>query len=203
MPVQTYFNTHIEGTAAVAISPDSKFIASISAQQPQVLAVWEWTTDSETPVCSVELEEIYGLQDYIRFNRNKPSQIVTNSTHQALFFEWDEQNGFQFFAPILNDETFHRKVGILTQSIFQIQKGRALTGTSRGNLVVWQPMDDKSHICDKKAFKLFKLQENSINVLTTMNEYSLFNQLCIFTNFSNFFKIDILLLVMLKEKLNL
>jgi WD40 repeat protein len=174
MPVQTYFNTHIEGTSAVAVSPDSKFIASISAQQPQVLAIWEWTTESETPVCSVELDQRYGLQDYIKFNRAVPSQIVTNSAHQALFYEWDAQNGFQFFAPLLNDETFNRPVGKLTQSLYQTQKSRALTGTSLGGLVVWQPIDDKTHICDKKPFKIFKLQERSINVLTNMNEYSNF-----------------------------
>ena len=171
MPVQTYFNTHIEGTAAISMSPDSKFIASISMQQPQVLAICEWTTDSETPICSVEIDESYGLQSYIKFNIEKTTQIVTNSAHQALFFEWNEQNGFQFFAPILNDETFNRPVGKLTQSIFQVQKGRALTGTSLGNLVVWQPLDEKSHICDKKPFKLFKLQEKSINVLTKTSEY--------------------------------
>lgn len=67
-------------------------------------------------------------------------------------------------------KTFNRPVGKLTQSIFQNLRNRALTATSLGNLVVWQTTDEKSHVCDKKAFKLFKLQEKSINVLTTMNE---------------------------------
>ncbi len=49
---------------------------------------------------------------------------------------------------------------------------RALTGTSLGNLVVWQTADSfNGSQCDKKAVKLFKLQEKSINVLTIMNEY--------------------------------
>ncbi len=62
-------------------------------------------------------------------------------------------------------------MGRLTQSIFQTHSNRALTGTSLGNLVVWQTVDTKdAPVSEKKALKLFKLQEKSINVLTTMNE---------------------------------
>lgn len=103
MPVQTYFNTHLDGTISVAITPDSKYIASLSAQSPQVLAIWEWTTDSETPVCTAELEEKFGLQNHIRFNLEDTNQLVTNSSFQTIFYEWSYDNGFVYHAPILND----------------------------------------------------------------------------------------------------
>lgn len=62
-------------------------------------------------------------------------------------------------------------MGRLTQSVFQNHSNRALTGTSLGNLVVWQTVDSKdASVADKKAVKLFKLQEKSINVIKTMNE---------------------------------
>ena len=62
-------------------------------------------------------------------------------------------------------------MGRLTQSIFQIQSNRALTGTSLGNLVVWETVDIRgASKCNKRALKLFKLQDKSINVLKLMNE---------------------------------
>ena len=82
---------------------DSKFIATLSADFPQVLAVWEWTTDSETPVCTAELNRNHGLQYFVRFNPENPHQIVSNSPHQTLFYEWDAAKGIVYYAPHLDD----------------------------------------------------------------------------------------------------
>ena len=67
-------------------------------------------------------------------------------------------------------KTFNKPVGKLTQSVFQSVNNRALTGTSLGNLVVWQTTNAKESLASKKALKLFKLQEKSINYLTLFNE---------------------------------
>lgn len=85
------------------MTPDSKYLASISAQYPQVLALWEWTTDSESPVCTAELNQEYGPQSNIRFNPENTFQIVTNSFSQTIFYEWNFDQGFVYFAPLLND----------------------------------------------------------------------------------------------------
>lgn len=103
MPVQTYFNTHLEGTISLAITPDSKYIASLSAHYPQVLAIWEWTTESETPLCTAELKPEYGPQINIRFNLENTFQLVTNSYSQTIFYEWSLDKEFVYFAPVLND----------------------------------------------------------------------------------------------------
>jgi hypothetical protein len=126
----------------VAITPDSKYIASLSADYPQVLAIWEWTTDADTPVCTAELDPRFGPQLNIRFNGDDTSQLVTNSNFQAVFYEWSHEKGFTYFAPVLNDASFNKPVGSLTQSVFQTKSNRALTGTSLGNLVVWKTTDD-------------------------------------------------------------
>ncbi|RNA14704.1 WD repeat-containing 66 [Brachionus plicatilis] len=172
VPVQTYFNSHLEGTLSVAITPDSKYLASISAQYPQVLAVWEWTTDSEVPICTAELDPEYGPQSNIRFNLENTFQIVTNSYSQTIFYEWSFDQGFVYYAPVLNDTTFNKPVGRLTQSIFQLNSSRALSATSLGNIVVWETADTKgASKANKKAFKLFKFQDKAINVLKLMNEF--------------------------------
>lgn len=101
--MQTYFNNHSEGCISVAITPDSKFIASLSAHYPQVLAIWEWTTDSDIPVCTAEIDPMYGLQSNIRFNLFDIHQIVTNNNSQCIFYEWNAENGFSYFAPEIND----------------------------------------------------------------------------------------------------
>ncbi len=52
-----------------------------------------------------------------------------------------------------------------------MKTNRALTGTSLGNLIVWDKVDVKrAKNSDKKALKLFRLQDKSINLLTLMNE---------------------------------
>ena len=88
----------------MAITPDSKFIASLSAHHPQVLAIWEWTTDSDKPVCTIQLEQTFGLQSNIRFNTESIYQLVTNSSTQTIFYEWDFDAGFKFYDPIINDQ---------------------------------------------------------------------------------------------------
>lgn len=170
-PVQTYFDTHEDGCVSVAITHDSKFIASLGASHPQVLAIWEWTTDSDSPVCTIQLDKSFGLQTNIRFNSEDTNQLISNSNHQVIFYEWSFEKGMHFYDPVIDDSTFNKPVGRLTQSIFQMSKGRALTGTASGNLVVWESVDERNTKgCDKKAIKLFKLQDKSINVLTLMND---------------------------------
>ena len=88
----------------MAITPDSKYIASLSSEYPQVLAVWEWTTESEVPLCTAEIDPKFGIQSNIRFNLENTFQIVTNSSFQALFYEWNHEKGFVYFSPQLNDE---------------------------------------------------------------------------------------------------
>ena len=142
--MQTYFDTHLDGTISVAITPDSKYIASLSADYPQVLAIWEWTTDSDTPVCTAELDPRFGPQLNVRFNLENTFQLVTNSSFQTIFYEWSHAKGFVYFAPVLNDASFNKPVGNLTQSVFQSRSDRALTGTSLGNLVVWKTASDST-----------------------------------------------------------
>jgi cilia- and flagella-associated protein 251 len=103
-PVQTYFNPHLDGTLSVVMTNDSKYVASIGANYPQVLAIWEWTTDSDLPICTAQLEPKYGPQTNIRFNLDNYFYIVTNSPTQTVFYEWSFDNGFVYYAPIINEQ---------------------------------------------------------------------------------------------------
>ena len=60
-------------------------------------------------------------------------------------FKWkfpfllQDKKSVKYFAPTLTDEDFNKQVGRYSESIFVPGTNRALTATSVGNLVVWQP----------------------------------------------------------------
>lgn len=74
--MRTIFEPHKYGVAAMALSPDAKYLATLSAPnpnptagsppQPQTFAIWDWTTGSEEPLCSAVLPPEYGVQVSIR-----------------------------------------------------------------------------------------------------------------------------------------
>ncbi|XP_071849088.1 cilia- and flagella-associated protein 251-like isoform X2 [Apostichopus japonicus] len=175
-PVQTIFDPHPEvGVAAMAMTPDAKYIVSLSAAQRQILCIWDWTVDGDSPTTYAELPARHDLQTYIIFNPDDSSQIVSNSASQVIFYEWGD--AIKFVAPELTDQDFNRMVGHYSQSIFCSDSTRALTGTSVGNIVVWDnvrpvhgpPITTPSP--KKKAFKLVRLQERGITVLTTTDRF--------------------------------
>ncbi len=103
MPVQTYFNANQDGILAMSMTTDSKYISTLSAKLPQTLSIWEWTTESELPVCSIELSADLGLQRLIRFNTDDIFQLISNGDTLTVFFEWSPLNGVKYFAPKIND----------------------------------------------------------------------------------------------------
>ncbi|XP_071509123.1 cilia- and flagella-associated protein 251-like [Diadema antillarum] len=176
-PVQTIFDAHPDGgMVGINMTPDAKYIVTLSAAKRQTLSIWDWTTDGDTPVCSVELGESYGQQTYVMFNPEDHSQIVSNSPTQVIFYKW-QGSEIEFFAPPLTDQDFNRVVGNFSQSIFCQNSTRALTATAAGNVVVWdnnRPVSGPISLepsPNKKAFKLVRLQERGITVLTTTDRY--------------------------------
>ncbi|CAH1800946.1 unnamed protein product [Owenia fusiformis] len=172
VPVRTIFDPHPDGgVQAIAMTPNAKYIATISAAETQTVAIWDWTSEEDTPVCTAQLHTNYGVQNYIHFNPEDVTQVVTNSDCQVIFYSW-KGGVIQYFAPPLTDDDFNKPVGKFSQSIFQSGSTRALTATAYGNLVVWdenKPMVKATpgSTPNKRALKLVRLQDRAINVLTT------------------------------------
>lgn len=132
----------------------------------QMLSIWDWTVEAEAPLCTAELDASYGVQNYLLFNQEDTTQLVSNSESQVIFYSWvshevwelnyevkfglfktnelikflnwfQEGGKIEYFAPPLTDEDFNKPVGRYSQSIFLSNSTRALTATSYGNLVVW------------------------------------------------------------------
>ncbi|XP_071110877.1 cilia- and flagella-associated protein 251-like [Haliotis cracherodii] len=177
IPIQTLFDPNPEGgVVAVALTPDARYLTTLSASETQILSIWDWTIDGETPVCTAELNPKYGVQNYIFFNPDDIHFLVTNSESQVIFFQWEERR-MEYYAPPLTDQDFNKPVGRYSQSIFQASNTRALTGTSLGNLVVWDnnqvltKVVTSEQTANKKALKIIKLQDRGINVLTITDRY--------------------------------
>lgn len=177
IPVRTIFDAHPDGgVAGMAMTPDAKYLATMSAAETQTLAIWDWTVESETPLCTAELKPSYGKQSYILFNTEDVSQVMSSSESQVIFYSW-KGGSMRYFAPPLSDDDFNKPVGKFSQSIFLQHSTRVLTATSIGNLVVWDTnkpltkMGKNKATPDKKALKLVKMQERGINVLTTSERY--------------------------------
>ncbi|XP_041456928.1 cilia- and flagella-associated protein 251-like isoform X2 [Lytechinus variegatus] len=176
-PVQTIFDPHPDGgVVGINMTHDAKYIVTLSAAKKQTLSIWDWTTNGEYPVASKELGINYGQQTYVMFNPEDHYQIVSNSPTQVIFYKWGGDK-IEFFAPLLTDQDFNRVVGNFSQSIFCHNSTRALTATAAGNVVVWdnnRPTSGPPNLepsPNKKAFKLVRLQERGITVLTTTDRF--------------------------------
>ncbi|XP_030847310.1 cilia- and flagella-associated protein 251 isoform X2 [Strongylocentrotus purpuratus] len=176
-PVQTIFDPHPDGgVVGMNMTLDAKYIVTLSAAKKQTLSIWDWTTNGEYPVASKELGVNYGQQTYVLFNPEDHYQIVSNSPTQVIFYKWGGEK-IEVFAPPLTDQDFNRVVGNFSQSIFSQNSTRALTATAAGNVVVWdsnRPTSGPPSLepsPNKKAFKLVRLQERGITVLTTTDRF--------------------------------
>lgn len=67
------------------------------------MSIWDWTAQSERPLCALELKRDHSNQHHLRFNPRQSSQLVSNSTTQVLFYEWSPTEGLICFDPELNE----------------------------------------------------------------------------------------------------
>ncbi|XP_036369250.1 cilia- and flagella-associated protein 251-like isoform X1 [Octopus sinensis] len=203
IPIQTLFGASADGMTAIALTPDSKYLATLSASEYQEFSLWDWTVNGEKPLISVNLKPLYGVQNYIYFNPEDYNQIVTNSESHVIFYQLVERSlELKWFCPGLTDQDFNVPVGKYSQSIFQYMKNRALTATSLGNLVIWETQPSHvegeiTYVANKKPLKIIKLVTSGINVLSVMynnivigdmeGRVSFFNQkLMLMHRYSNF-----------------
>ena len=59
--MRTLFNPHSGGVAAVAMTLDAEYLATLGASSPQSLSLWKWTT-SEKPLHTIVIDPSLGLQ---------------------------------------------------------------------------------------------------------------------------------------------
>ncbi|XP_044228607.1 cilia- and flagella-associated protein 251 [Thunnus albacares] len=189
IPVHTLFDCHPDGgVIAMAFSKDTKHLVTIGTGKVQCVSIWDWTNDTEKPLWFTELSPTHGFQDYIIFNPNDSTQLLSNSKSQVLLYS-TAQGSLQYFAlkictlynaapsvfdapafPHPSPDCSHivkMVTGSFNQSVFHWKKLEVLTATAAGSIVVWQVMEDlaANQCLTKDNVQVLSLQEDPITVL--------------------------------------
>ncbi|BHF60831.1 Cilia- and flagella-associated protein 251 [Sparganum proliferum] len=170
-PVRTMLDTYPNGVVGVALTPDARYLATLSSDiDNQIFSIWDWTTGSDEPLCYTNLSPDFGLQTKIAFKEDDYFHVMTNSETQVIFYDWNLNGPMQSYAPPLSNETFKQSVGKFSNSTYLPFTTTALTGTSRGILVVWQTSHRPKKAftqesCYKSAVKLVPMHKAAITFL--------------------------------------
>ncbi len=108
----------------------------LTGETVQEVAVWEWTADRDGPVCACAIPTP-DVQLSVAFNKVDVRQLVTNGQDRVVFWSWEEGK-MKFFAPPVSQKDLRQPVGAFTVSQFTPARGKAVTGTSDGDLVLWE-----------------------------------------------------------------
>ncbi|VDK34691.1 unnamed protein product [Taenia asiatica] len=89
-PVRCFFAIHRGGVVALRLSPDVRYLVTLSADpENQVLAVWDWTSSVEQPLCYTQLETSkLGVQAHVAFRLDDYFQVMSNSETHVVFYDW-------------------------------------------------------------------------------------------------------------------
>jgi hypothetical protein len=79
IPVRTFFDAHQGGIISLDITPDAMYIATVGAGANQDLSIWEWTVQSDEPMCTSSITS-KDVQHCVRFKRDDYTEIITNGS---------------------------------------------------------------------------------------------------------------------------
>ncbi len=79
IPVRTFFDAHPGGIISLDITPDAMYIATVGAGANQDLSIWEWTVQSDEPMCTAGITS-KDVQHCVRFKRDDYTEIITNGS---------------------------------------------------------------------------------------------------------------------------
>jgi cilia- and flagella-associated protein 251 len=100
LPVKTLFDPHQgAGVVGMAFSEDSKYLVTLGADYPQTIAVWDWSSESETPIATTTIEG--AKQVVVQVNSEDPTEIVSTGPQGVFFFTWDEKGNMVQHVPFL------------------------------------------------------------------------------------------------------
>lgn len=188
VPERTYFNPHVNGTKAIAISADNKYIVTLGNEkdnEPQTMLLWDWQNyNEEGYICSIKFEfpqQSASKLHFVTFNPRDPHQIAANSQKRVLFLSWEDGvDKFEYYSPCTSQKDYASRDKYdnkFTKTVFIPGGDQAVTGTDKGDIIVW----DKSLIIEgigeqneKRLIKVVTLNNDkmpSIDVLTVHHKY--------------------------------
>uniref|UniRef100_UPI0037E75825 cilia- and flagella-associated protein 251 n=1 Tax=Semicossyphus pulcher TaxID=241346 RepID=UPI0037E75825 len=186
IPVQTMFDCHPRrGVVAMAFSIDTKLLVTLGAEEDQRVCIWDWTNETDKPLWFTQLNPEHGFQDYIIFNPNDSSQLVSSSESQVLFYS-TAQGSLHYYVlkpNQFNDEATSASDAALLaqpspvplqtdsmsgQSVFHWREPQVVTAAAGGSIVVWDVMEDLAaeQGLPWDRIRLIQLQKHPITTFT-------------------------------------
>uniref|UniRef100_A0A3Q2Z6U6 Cilia- and flagella-associated protein 251 n=1 Tax=Hippocampus comes TaxID=109280 RepID=A0A3Q2Z6U6_HIPCM len=165
IPVHTLFDCHPNGgVIAIAFSGDAKQLVTLGNER--CVCIWDWTNDCHEPLWLTELRPEYGYQNYVIYNPNNSTQLLSSSESQVLFYSTVSSGTFDLYC-----ETHKLAGGPLSPSVFHWREFRILTPSRAGVIMVWdltQDLDSNQRL-SRDHVKIISLQEHPITVLTVVD----------------------------------
>ena len=143
-PVRTFLNPHPNGVKTMDLSADNQYIATLGADTPQTVSLWDWTDEkNDGPICSLEFQytDVFQDQHWIKFNPDNPYELCSNGVERVLFLNWQPGlTKFNYYSPPRDKKDFatpDRERCDYTKTVFLPGTQIAVTGTTGGDLLVW------------------------------------------------------------------
>ncbi|XP_068461278.1 cilia- and flagella-associated protein 251 [Clinocottus analis] len=178
IPVYTLFDCRPVGSViAMAFSADTMHLVTLGGEEVQFVCIWDWTNVTDKPLWFTQLDPSHGFQDYIIFNPNDSSQLLSNSKSQLLLYS-SATGSLEYFALefkkyFSDTETVNMTAGSLRQSVFHWKAPQILTATASGYIVVWDPKEDlaANQSLPRHRIQFIQLQKDPITVLTITDSF--------------------------------
>ena len=155
-PVKIITQPYPEGIAAMDMSADAMFLATLSAGYPQQVAIWEWTVPTKDAAITADIGPDHEYQHCVRFNPVDVRDIVSNGEKQVIFWNWTEE-ALTAFHPPRGISKLKKAVGVLTETVFIPYTTKAVTATMNGSVVLWDyPVSELVHSSARDAIKILK-----------------------------------------------
>ncbi|KAJ3380430.1 Cilia- and flagella-associated protein 251 [Entophlyctis sp. JEL0112] len=173
LPIKTIFGIHSgNGVVACEFTNDAKYLVTLGNEDVQKLMVWDWTTESDTPL--VEIDISGEPQQWLQINPADGFEIMTNGHSTVNFFVWDASDRtIKQNVPLLNSKDFLHTPATFTTSLFIPTKHEAITATVDGDVVVWarHSLNNLSVELNRGEYaciKFMKLHQSSIRCISAI-----------------------------------
>ena len=126
------------GVEAVAwVAADRWLVTVGGAGAGQTAKLWDWRDGPESPLASTPLRA-GKVHTQVSVHPCKPEQFLVSSKTALTFLTFDTVTSeLASHNPGSVEKEFGKSCGHLTQSVFLRGSRQVLSGTTRGNLVVW------------------------------------------------------------------
>ena len=103
IPVRMYLNPHPNGVLKMDLSDNDMYIATLGADLPQTISIWDWTDESKDgPIASLKMQntDLMKTLHWIKFNPRDHHELAANGTRRVSFMKWTEADGtINYYSP--------------------------------------------------------------------------------------------------------